>query len=387
MLIYHVLTMCNCRFAEELAEDNLSLQWENEALRNEIAELSCALQKMHHETKLMGSQLRNAVSRVTSCRSCHVFSLDESLQNDSVSHSLISNLQHTMAQLQSRYESQCSLLSKFIPFVNEAVLVEHAANVVFELMQSCTNPHDSEIDGCEIPSSVSIASTLTCSVAPGPVASQAQLNNTMTPVQDEETNDTFANVAGHRVAAHLQESSFVSPTRFHGHDYDDTRASSNPAALGNQDISVEVGHCESSAHSDIQSYRDLLLSYEHELIAAWSREADLQKELQSKCATSNNLQNRRENRQVFQQARSLSPHGMSPCDLEILSTTNMIVLEAEKLMLETRIPSSDTFIDDMFKLQVHEIFHILTRQITEYYSMNRVVQPSLMQDGNTTSLR
>ena len=65
----------------------------------------------------------------------------------------------------------------------------------------------------------------------------------------------------------------------------------------------------------------------------------------------------------------------------------MIVLEAEKLMLETRIPSSDTFIDDMFKLQVHEIFHILTRQITEYYSMNRVVQPCLMQDGNTTSLR
>jgi len=366
--------MCNCRFAEKLGEDNLSLQWEIEALRNEIATLSHTLQKMHHETKLMGSQLRNAVSSVTACRSCHV-SLDESLRNDFVSHSSISNLQHALAQLQSRYESQCSLLSKFIPFVKEAVLVEHAANVVFELMQSCTNPNNSEIDGSEIPSSVRIASSPTCSVAPGPVASQALLNNTKSLVQDEETNDketndTFAKVAGHCVAVHLQESSFVSPTQFHGHDYDDTRASSHPAAFEE----VEVGHCKSSENSDIHSYRDLLLSYEHELIAAWSREADLQMELQSKCATFDNRRNRREDYQVFQQARSLSPHAMSPCDLEIPSTTNMIILEADKLMLETRIPSSDTFIDDMFKLRVHEIFHVLTRQITDYNSMNRVVQ-------------
>jgi hypothetical protein len=366
-----------CRFAEKLAEDNLTLQLEVETLRNEIAASSCTLQKMQHETNLMSSQMRNADSRMTVHRGRQVFSLNKSLRYNVDSHSPMSHLQDTIVQLQSRYEALVFTLSKFIPFMDEAVLVEHAANVVFEKMQSCTTKaNDFEIDSSEISSSTSIASSLTCSVALSPVVSNALVNKTKPQVQIEElqetndpdTSDTFANVASYRVASHQQESSIVSPMRLHGDEYKDIGARSHPDAL-REENSVEVGHCKAS---DIQSYRDLLESYEHELIAAWSREAGLQKELQSKCATCNN---RREDYHVFQQASSCSQLAVSTCDSQ-LSSTSMIVLEAEKILLETKIPSSDNFINDVLKLQEHELFHVLAGQIAKYRSMNRVVPPS-----------
>ncbi len=82
-----------CRFAEKLAEDNLTLQLEVEMLRNEIAASSYSLQKIQHETKLMNSQMRNSDSRMSVHRSGQVFSLDKSLRYNFYSHSQISHLQ------------------------------------------------------------------------------------------------------------------------------------------------------------------------------------------------------------------------------------------------------------------------------------------------------
>lgn len=317
---------CICRFAVSLAEDNLSLQQDLEHLLSAVAELTLNIQQVQCENQSMHLRLSNSCSDViTGCihpilpssrnelHSCKIktFEVEQSTLDSSY-------LQDLLTSSQIRCESLCSLLSKFVPFERSAVTVEHAANLIFERLQS---------------SSIAFVET-------------SDSPNSKSSLQIEDGMELHSR-AGPQSAVEARV--------------------------------AEVNHTKHSAKTEIQSYRDLLSSYENELNAAWSREADLHKQLRSIRAASSSKHWNHDWASYFQ-PHSFSSISVSP-PVSQSASIKMAALHTNDVLRETRIPSSDKFFDHVFNLQADQLFPLLILQINSHHDnhlrLNRMMEASI----------
>jgi hypothetical protein len=320
------------RFAGSLAQDNLSLQQDLEHLLSTVADLTLNIQQTNCENLSMRLQLRNSCSDVVtgrshtklpslrnemhSCKS-KTFKVEQS-QFDS------SHLQDLLTSSQMRCESLCSLLAKFVPFEQSAASVEHAANLIFGRLQSSSIPF---VDTSDSPDSKS-------------------------SLQFQDGMEFNASLAGPQAAAEApEECSLV----------------------------AEVNHSKHSAQIEIQSYRDLVSTYENELNAAWSREAELHKQLRSNGAASSNKRWNHDWASIFQPQSFSSSFDSPPVSRN--APMKMPALHSNDVLRETTIPSSNDFFDHVFNLHVDELFPLLILQINSHHDnhqrLNQMMEASV----------
>jgi hypothetical protein len=315
------LTFFLGRFAAALAEDNLHLQQDLEKLQSKFAELTFVMHEIQFENQMMREQLKNLDSEEWTSHFPQQLSSSpyESCSNKlnlpeiELPKFISSRFQEVLMSSQSHCESLRSLLSNFVPFEQSAVAVEEAANLIFDSLISSS-------------------------------------------VTTEETQDPL------NCKSSLQ---FVD-----GVELTATAASPSPAQA-RQASGVVAEVCE---HTQIESYRDLLSSYEHELIAAWSRESDLHMQLRSACGAFS--------------SKCLICHracSLQPPSFPIISTSpsvdpkaqiEIFVQHAKEVLLETKISPSDSFFDNLLKLNGDQLIRLLAQQISShnYYllEMNRL---------------
>jgi len=309
------------RFAAALAEDNLHLQQELEKLQNNFAQLTFVMHEIQFENEMMREQLKTIESEEMTS---HVPQQMSSSRYESCSNKLnlpeiqllkfnSPRFQEILMCSQSHCESLRSLLSNFVPFEQSAVAVEEAANIIFDRLKSSS-------------------------------------------VTTEETQDPL------NCESSLQ---FVD-----GVELTATAASPSPVqarqALG---VVAEVYE-----QTQIESYRNLLSSYEHELIAAWSRESDLHMKLRSACGALSSkclIRHRASSIQL-----PSFPIISTPLSVDPKAHIEMFVQHANEVLLETKISPSDCFVDNLFKLNGDQLIRLLAQQISthHYYllEMNRL---------------
>lgn len=315
------LTFLFGRFATALAEDNLHLQQDLEKLQSKFAEFIFVMHEIQVENQMMREQLKNSDSEELTSRVPQHLS---SSRYESCSNKLnvpeielpkfnSPRFQEVSMSSQSHCESLRSLLSNFVPFEQSAVAVEEAANLIFDRLISSS-------------------------------------------VTTEATQDAL------NCNSSLQ---FVD-----GVELTDTAASHSPAQARHAlDVVAEI--CE---HTQIESYRDLLSSYEHELIAAWSRESELHMKLRSACGASSSKC------LICHRVCSLQPPSFpsisAPPSADPKAQIEMFVQHANEVLLETKISPSDTFFDNLLKLNGDQLIRLLAQQISthNYYllELNRL---------------
>jgi hypothetical protein len=283
------LTVYLHRFAALLADDNLSLQQELEALQAAIAKLSCRM--------LVGVRQ-------------DLVDADSNSKNDSNSNEAnIFEVDHW----KSRCELLRSLLSTFVPFERCASDLERASSILYERLLSSSDVEPDEnasVEACE----------------------RFTLDSTSQPLHVIQL-DSSANL------------------RSTVKDYSGLHAAAK--------ISEEF------AETEIQSYHIMLASYEHELNAAWSREAELHKELKSmRFTVSQGSLNHASN--AFQ-SLAVFPTMSSSRPISNPATLKKPIHQASKILLETKIPPSDSSLNIIFNMQERHLFPLLFRQISAHH--------------------
>lgn len=233
----------------------------------------------------------------------------------------------------SRCESLNFILSRFVPFEQSAAVVEDASSTIYErLLSTADVDHNA----------------------------------------DAAPDDSF------------DPSKFRSMPQFKRVIQFDARAKLHSNANDRGDFHSSAQVSVESVETEIQSYRKLLASYEDELNAAWSREADLHKKLQFAGFSFGQDCLNCLNHLVSQvQAPALLNLSLSPSFSNHASLKKLID-QASKVLIETKIPPSDSFLNDIFNLQAHEVFLLLSRQIAAYrdssLEMTRLSQHNILQD-------
>lgn len=234
-------------------------------------------------------------------------------------------------QLKSYCESLFSLLSKFVPFVQSAAVVEHASSILYKhLLPSANGDHDQDTNHEVLEDFLD----------------SSKSNSILQNVFEFDAGAQCRSAAEHRRPSHLA-----------------------------------VKTSEELAETEIQSYQNALLSYENELNAAWRREADLYKELQSLRLTFRKdwLNDPASAFQVPAHPTISSSYPISNYD-----SLKKSILQADTVLIETKIPPSDSFLDDIFNLQAPQLFTLLSRQIAVHHDhlleVTRLSKSNFLQD-------
>ena len=182
-----------------------------------------------------------------------------------------------------------------------------------------------------------------------------------------------------------------------GFSTDVLEANSESHAVANAqrafDLVVEASQREQTAKTEIESYREVLASYEDELNAAWCREAELSKELRSLSVALHKLRACHHPGLTFQTSNfSTSPPPVSHRNLSFKTSLPHAETLLETFLLETKIPPSDSFFDieGIFTLQMHQILPLLTRQIASNHEcqrgLTRLMQAIAHQDQELSAI-
>jgi len=425
-------------FSATLAEDNLNLQQDLENMQFVLTKSSLHMHRLEHENQLMRSQL-----------SCHIKSSDSGVTEDGVNQQMpplnssslrldsrsdstktklpseVKHLQFKESNLHamlasSETNSLTPLLAKFVPFENSAVEVEHAATLIFEHFRSSADVvcHESASktplkESLLFSSSDNMASFPTICSSPSTISSNvlemnANLQDKLRALQikyDTDIKNALEDVNRYREIANHHESmfrrSFMSSLieKFDslgvlqsakGFSADVLEANSQSHAVANAqrafDLVVEASQREQTSKTEIESYREVLASYEDELNAAWCREAELSKELRSLSVALHKL--RACQTSIF----STSPPPVSHRNLSFKTSLPDAKKLLETFLLETKIPPSDSFFDieGIFTLQMHQILPLLTRQITSNHEcqrgLTRLMQAIAQQDQELSAI-
>ena len=425
-----------------MAEDNLSLQHDLENMHIALTKSSINIHRLQHENQLMRSQLSRhfgAGSKIVADGADQQMSLLESSsqrlhsRSDSMNTKLLSevehwrfkasNLQDMLDTCQRSTQSNCNLLmAKFVPFENCAFAVEHSANLILERFSSSADVvlagNSSENEHKEsllCTSSDNIASFPTCSspsrMQPNVLemtADHASLQDKLRALQvkyDTDVASAGADVNRYREMANHHESmfrrSFMSSLveKFDSLESQSTlqsvdfgaRSESHLAAKTRRalELVAEASRREQTAKTELESYREVLSSYEDELNDAWIRESELSKEVQSLSIALNKL---REHHHAAS-TKNQTPSFLSNLPPPVSRNTSFkkSFPRSDKLLLETTIPPTDSSFDiqGIFALQLHQILPLLTRQIATHHDcqrdLTRLMQASAHQDREQLS--
>lgn len=306
-----------------MADDNLSLQQDLENLQAAFSKASYyMLGGIHQSAPHLGSSLQ-----------------PESNADDS----MVSEVDHW----RSRYNLLYSLLSTFVPFEQSAGVVELAASIIYQrLSSSSNNDHDQNI----------------ISEALHEVSDPSECRTTM---QFKRYSGCDATATFHSAAGEFKSNQKITAT---------------PVTA--PDFVAKTSQAATSAKTEIQSLQQVLASYEHELNAAWSREADLYKELISlraafckQCA--------RNHASSLLSTPSVPTTPLSTPASKHASLKKMIC-QANAVLLETKISPSDSFLDEVFSLHAHQLFQLLSRQVVAHHDdhneLIRLSQRNFFQD-------
>jgi hypothetical protein len=311
-----------------LADDNLSLQQDLENLQ---AAFSKASYYMLGGIRQIAPHLESSLQL-------------ESNANDS----MVSEVDHW----RSRYNSLHSLLSTFVPFEQSAGVVEHAASIIYQrLLSSSNDDHDQNI----------------ISEALDEVSDPSKCRPTM---QFKKYNDCDATATFHSAAGDFKSNQKTTAT---------------PVTA--PDFVAKTSQAATSAKTEIQSYQQVLASYEHELNAAWSREADLYKELRSLRAAFGKQSAHRNHVSSLLSTPSVPSSSLSTPSKH--ASLKKMIFQANAVLLETKIPPSDSFLEEVFSLHAHQLFHLLSRQVAAHHDdhleLIRLSQHNFFQDCDPIS--
>jgi hypothetical protein len=301
-------------------------------------------------------------------------------------------------------------LAKFIPFEQSADAVELASRAISHQLSSTPNPDlfpDAHTD-----SPVNSSGTCSLLASPLPVLQKSDVGNyaaggrntdgeqpTLQLKHDGHSTSALAEAALHHKHVLMRstltantdsvasKSSLPSGATSEFGSGSGSQPSDCTKALHNEGCSSIqiVGAALQSAEAETRATRgfsDELALYECELIAAWSREAELLKELNHFRA---DLQRVRDDSPMSSPHTPSFPHfSASPCSLP--ASLKISFSEAHTALLATKIPPSDSFCDEVFKLQAHQIYPLLTRQFAQYNAHLREMSQKIRVSGDRHSL-